>query len=343
MKELFRPPLRNLTFAVIYMVTVFVVATAAYLAVGWSFDDALYMVVITIYTVGYDEVHPIVTPLLRDITMITIVLGCTGMIFLTGSLIQFITINQLQLVFGTKRMQSQVDKLNDHIIVCGFGRIGQMLAHELKAGSARFVILERSDKRAEEARNLGYLTVQADATDEGGLKLAGIDRARALATVLPDDAANVFITLSARSLNRTIEIIARGEVPSTEKKLRHAGADKVVLPTHIGAERIAEMILYPEAARQARDTDKTRDFERTLNSYGLQLELVVAAEGGSFTGKTVGEIEREAKGEFFVVQLKHRSGKTVSKPSGDTPVEIGDGVVVVGREGLAGLLAPAAG
>jgi len=92
------------------------------------------MVVITIYTVGYDEIHPIVTPLLRDITMTTIVLGCTGMIFFTSSLVQFITINQLQLVFGTKRMQSQVDKLNDHIIVCGFGRIGQMLAHELKAG-----------------------------------------------------------------------------------------------------------------------------------------------------------------------------------------------------------------
>ena len=138
-----------------------------------------------------------------------------------------------------------------------------------------------------------------------------------------------------RSLNRSIEIIARGEVPSTEKKLRHAGADKVVLPTHIGAERIAEMILYPESTPSARDTDKSREFERKLNSLGLQMEVIVAADGGAFTGKTVGEIEQGAKGAFFIVQLKYRSGKTITKPPADTRIEIGDGVVLVGRDGLA--------
>jgi len=344
MRDLFRPPLRNLTLTIIFMLVVFVVATASYMAVGWSFGDALYMVVLTIYTVGYEEVHPIVTPELRNITMVTIVFGCTGMIFLTSSLVQFITINQLQLVFGTKRMQSQVDKLTDHIIVCGFGRIGQMLAHELKAGEARFVILERSESRAEEARKLGYLTIQADATDESGLKLAGIDRARALATVLPDDAANVFITLSARSLNRGIEIIARGELPTTEGKLRHAGADKVVLPTHIGAERIAEMILYPEAAHpEQRGGANGGEFQRTLNTFGLQMEMVVAAEEGGLAGMTVAEIERQANGGFFVVQLRHRNGTTTTRPSGETSVEVGDGIVVVGREGFGGLAVSAAG
>jgi voltage-gated potassium channel len=262
------------------------------------------------------------------------VLGCTGMIFLTSSLVQFITINQLQLVFGTKRMQSQIDRLKNHIVVCGFGRIGQTLAQELKAGGAHFVVLERSESRAVEARNLGYLIIQGDATDESGLKLAGIDRARALATVLPDDAANVFITLSARSLNRSIEIIARGEVPSTEKKLRHAGADKVVLPTHIGAERIAEMILFPETTRDNRDAGKSRDFERTLSSFGLQMDTVVAEESSRFVGATIGEIEGQGKGAFFVVQLKHRSGKTVNRPQADLRVEAGDGIVIVGRQGL---------
>jgi voltage-gated potassium channel len=334
MKELFRPPLRNLTISVIYMVVVFVISTAAYMAIGWSFSDALYMVVLTIYTVGYEEVHPIVSPQQREITITAIVLGCTGMIFLTSSLVQFITINQLQLVFGTKRMQSQIDRLKNHIVVCGFGRIGQTLAQELKAGGAHFVVLERSESRAVEARNLGYLIIQGDATDEAGLKLAGIDRARALATVLPDDAANVFITLSARSLNRSIEIIARGEVPSTEKKLRHAGADKVVLPTHIGAERIAEMLLFPEVARNVRDIDKSRDFERTLSSFGLQMDTVIAEVSSRFVGATIGEIEGQGNGAFFVVQLKHRSGKTVNRPQPDLRVEAGDGIVIVGRQGL---------
>jgi voltage-gated potassium channel len=334
MTELFRPPLRNLTFAVIYMMLVFVASTVAYMAIGWSFSDALYMVVLTIYTVGYEEVHPIISLQQREITITTIVLGCTGMIFLTSSLVQFITINQLQLVFGTKRMQSQIDRLKNHIVVCGFGRIGQTLAQELKAGGAHFVVLERSESRAVEARNLGYLIIQGDATDEAGLKLAGIDRARALATVLPDDAANVFITLSARSLNRSIEIIARGEVPSTEKKLRHAGADKVVLPTHIGAERIAEMLLFPEVARNVRDIDKSRDFERTLSSFGLQMDTVIAEVSSRFVGATIGEIEGQGNGAFFVVQLKHRSGKTVNRPQPDLRVEAGDGIVIVGRQGL---------
>jgi voltage-gated potassium channel Kch len=339
MKGLFRPPLRNLTITVIYMVAVFMLGTAGYLAAGWSLDDAVYMVVLTIYTVGYEEVRPIATPELRELTVVVIVLGCTGMIFLTSSLVQFITINQLQQVFGTRRMQTQIDKLADHVIVCGFGRIGQMLALELKSGGARFVILERSDKRAEEARNLGYLTVQGDATDEAALRLVGIDRARALATVLPDDAANVFITLSARSLNRSLEIIARGEAPSTEKKLRHAGADKVVLPTHIGAERIAEMILYPATAPLVGGGESTRDVERALTKLGLQMEVAVAAEGGPLAGRTIEEVETVANGAFLVVQLKYRNGETLNRPPGDLLIEPGDGVVCVGRGGLAGLLA----
>ena len=343
MKNLFRPPLRNLTFAVTYMVIVFALATAAYVAMGWSLGDAFYFVVVTIYTVGYDELHPIDTPVLRDITITTIVLGCTGMIFLTSSLVQFITINQLQFVLGNRRMQSQIDKLKDHVIVCGFGRIGQTLAHELKAGGTEFVVIERSESRAEEVRNLGYLAIQADATDEAALRQAGIDRARALATVLPDDAANVFITLSARSLNRAIEIIARGEVPSTEKKLRHAGADKVVLPTHIGAERIAEMILYPDGARASHDTRKSRDFERTLETYGLQMETVVAGDDGTFAGQTIADVERKGEGAFLVVQLKHRAGEIVNRPASETRIEPGDGVVLIGREGIADILAAAAG
>ncbi len=339
MKGLFLPPVRNLTITVLYMIVVFIVATAGYLYAGWNFEDALYMVVLTIYTVGYQEVRPITTPELRDFTMIVIVLGCTGMIFLTSSLVQFITINQLQQVFGTRRMQSQIDKLKDHVIVCGFGRIGQMLALELKAGGAHFVILERSDKRADEARNLGYLTMQGDATDEAALKLAGIDRARALATVLPDDAANVFITLSARNLNRSLEIIARGEVPSTEKKLRHAGADKVVLPTHIGAERIAEMILYPGSDSLVRGSDKARDVDRALATLGLQMEVMVASENSPLVGRSIDDIEKQANGAFLVVQLKHKSGEMREAPTGDQLVEAGDGLVCVFREGHTGFTA----
>jgi voltage-gated potassium channel len=136
------------------------------------------MVIVTVYTVGYGEVRPIDTPMLRGITISTITLGCTGMIYLTGALVQFITLNQINQVLGIKRMSHQIDRLRNHVIVCGFGRIGMMLAQGLHAGGADFLILEQSEPAVTLARSLGYLCLQADATDEAALRAAGIDHAR---------------------------------------------------------------------------------------------------------------------------------------------------------------------
>jgi voltage-gated potassium channel len=195
------------------------------------------------------------------------------------------------------------------------------------------VVLERGDKRFAEVMELGYLCLQGDATDEEALIAAGVKRAKVLATVLPDDAANVFITLSARSLNQGLHIIARGEVPSTESKLIQAGANQVVLPTHIGAERIAEMILYPETARFIRGSERMRDFEKVLRDLGMELEMVVAGEQSAVAGLTIEDLERRGKGAFFVVQIDRQGGETVTRPPGATKIGAGDGLVVVGRSG----------
>jgi voltage-gated potassium channel len=336
-------PLRNLVLGVSFTFCVMMGAVVAYHLAGWSFADAIYMVVVTVYTVGYGEVNPVTTPLLRGITIATIVLGCTGMIFVTGALVQFITLSQLNQIFGHRRMNTQIDKLNDHIIVCGFGRIGESLANGLRAGGASFVILEQDESSVESARDLGFLCMRADATNEAALQAAGIMRARTLATVLSNDAANVFITLSARSLNPNLEIIARGEVPGTESKLLQAGASKVVLPTHIGAERITEMILYQETARFIRGSERMRDFERVLQSLGLELEVVAAAPGSPIVGQTIEAVEQQANGAFFIVQLNRREGEAITHPSGTTMIEAGDGLVIVGRgakaRALSGLFA----
>ena len=333
MNGLAASPLRNLTSIVTFVVVVTALSTAAYMHAGWSFADAFYMVLLTVYTVGYGEVRPIDTPYLHFVTIATMILGCTGMILVTGALVQVFTSFQIQQLLGSNRVKSDIDKLKGHIIVCGFGRIGVMLARDLAAGGAAFVGLELSDKRFAEARDAGYLCLQGDATDEASLIAAGIARARILATVLPNDAANVFITLSARSLNAGLQIIARGEAPSTESKLLQAGADKVVLPTHIGAERIAEMILFPETARFIRGSDQMRDFEKVLRDLGLEMEVVIAREGSAAAGVTLEELERRGKGAFFVVQINHRDGETITRPAGATVVSPGDGLVVVGRSG----------
>jgi voltage-gated potassium channel Kch len=331
MDRMFGSPLRNLISIIAFMLVVLAVATAAYMTAGWSFEDALYMVVLTIYTVGYQEVRPINTPFLHAITMGLIVLGCTGMIMITGTLVQVLTFSQIQHLLGANRMKSDIERLKGHVVICGFGRIGVMLAKELAAGGATFVVLERSEARFVEARELGYMCIHADATDEAHLVAAGVERARVVATVLPDDAANVFITLSARSLNPGLQIIARGEVPSTESKLIQAGADKVVLPTHIGAERIAELVLFPETDRFIRGSDRMQDLEKVLRDLGLDVEVVIAGERSAAAGVTVEELERNARGAFFVVQINRKSGEALTRPPRESRIEPGDGLVVVGR------------
>lgn len=324
-------PVRNLVIGVGFVLVVVALATAGYWLAGWPIGDAFYMVILTVYTVGYGEVHAINTPLLRGITISTIVFGCTGMIFLTGALVQFITLNQLNQIFGLRRMNTQIDKLDRHVIVCGFGRIGMALAQDLRAGGTQFVLIEQSETNAAQARHLGYLCLLGDATDAAVLREAGVMRARILATVLPNDASNVFITLSARGLNPNLEIIARGELPGTEAMLLQAGANRVVLPTHIGAERIAELIMYPAAARFMHGTTRMHDFEQVLHSLGLELELVEAAAGSQIVGQTVEAVERQANGAVFIVQVNRPGGEAITDPDGKTVIQAGDGVVIVGR------------
>ncbi|MBL6752031.1 MAG: potassium channel protein [Nevskia sp.] len=330
-----RQPARNLIFGAGFLLAVIALGVGGYRAAGWNFNDAIYMVVITVATVGYEEVHPINTPYLRDLTMAVIILGSTGMIFMTGALVQLFTAMQIQQIFGINRMKSEIDRLNDHVIVCGYGRIGTKLLRELKAARASFVMLDRSEQKIAEARAAGILCMQGDAADEATLIAAGIERARTLATVLPDDAANVFITLSARSLNKKLQIIARGEMPATEGKLIHAGADLVVLPTHIGAERIAEMILYQETFRFLR-SEKMNEFERDLRKLGLEIEVITAAASGPFTGLTVDEIDRRAQGAFLVVGINRHDGSAIHRPAGPTIINPGDGLIILGRSGRMG-------
>lgn len=331
-------PFRNLALAVAFVLVVGVAAIGGYMAAGWSFSDAAYMVTLTIFTVGYGEVRPIDTDFLHGVTMATMVFGCTGVIIVTGSLVQALTQLQLEQFFG-KRVERDIEKLDGHIVICGFGRIGLMLATELAAASETFVVIERDEARCQEARDLGYLCRQADATDEEVLRAMRVERAKVLATVLPDDAANVFITLSARALNPKLEIIARGERPTTEKKLLQAGADKVVMPAHIGAERIAEMILYPRLVgylRQAQADDAGQG--ETLSALGLDVGVLTAPASFGTRRMTVGEFERRGGG-VLVVRIQRAGGAVVDRPRGDEIIAPGDGVAVVSKLGRLGLAA----
>jgi voltage-gated potassium channel len=340
MLQLLASPFRNLAAGVILLLMIAAAATAAYVAQGWDPGDAVYMVVITVFSIGYGEVAPVNTSALRAITIALIVAGCTDMVFITGSLVQLITASHLRQFLGARRMQKDISELSGHVVICGYGRIGQMLAHELKAAHCRFVVVERSEDRIEAAKACRYFGLKGDATDEDVLRHAGVLRARAVATVLPDDAANVFITLSARALNPALTIIARGELPSTESKLLQAGADCVVLPARIGAERMAELLLYKDVTQIITDTKRgnIEQLAADLQRLGLDIEVVTAEAGSRAVGSTIGEIESLGAGTFLVVALERLGGETILQPHKDVVIHDGDGVALVVRPGSAGAI-----
>lgn len=326
-------PTRNLRRGVLFFVATVVVSVLGYMAAGWSFMDALYMVVITVFSVGYREVQPIETDGLRLFTMGVIGVGCIAIIFVSGALVQFLTAAQVGQMLGLRRMTREISKLRGHTIVCGFGRLGRLVTNELKRCRKPFLVLDRSPQRLEEARQLGFLTVSGDATDEKVLLEAGIRHAANLATVLPDDAANVFITLSARNLSPTLRIIARGEVPSTESKLLQAGATHVVLPAHIGAERVAHLLLFPDGESLLDPTQDHTALDGDLAGLGVSLEEMVVPEGSFLVGATVEMLVKRAAGEALLIALHSNQGGSVQHPPEETIVEAGDALVWLVREG----------
>jgi voltage-gated potassium channel Kch len=325
-------PKTNLYYAMLFVGVVLVVFTLGYRLAGWSWSDAIYMVVITAFSVGFGEVVPITDSWLRAWTIALILLGCTSIIFVTGTLVQWLTEAQIQRALGGKRMENEIEKLNCHAIICGFGRIGRMIAAQLQAGGIPFVIVDQAAERVAEVRDAGYLTLQGEATDEAVLKAAGITRARVLATVLPNDAANVFITLSARNMNPRIEIIARGEVPSTERKLLQAGANRVVLPAHIGADRIAHLILHPNARELLGTQTKSRvEFEHHLTELGLDMEEIEIAADSPLAHKLICDVEAEAAGRLLAVAIMRKEGGTDLNPAPASTLMPGDALVVMKR------------
>ena len=228
------------------MVTTCLVATLGYRLAGWSWLDSVYMVTITIFGVGYGEVNVIDQTWLKIFTIAVIISGCSSLIYVLGGFVQMLTEGEIEKLLGKRMQNRELEQLSDHTIICGYGRVGQILAAELQSQGESLVILDRNPERVELAVEDGFPAMVGDAVGDDTLQKVGLLRARAFATVLPDDAANVFITLTARDLNETIRIIARAESPCTERKLIRSGATNVVMPAAIGAMRIAQLATAEE-------------------------------------------------------------------------------------------------
>ena len=230
-------------------------------------------------------------------------------------------------------MTRDIKLLQDHVIICGFGRIGQILAKEMTIEKQPFIVLDSDLERSEMATAMGYLVALGNATEEVVLEEAGIMRAKVLATVLPSDSVNVFITLTARGLNPDLIILARGELPTTEKKLRQAGADHVVLPAEISALRMCHMITHPAALDFLDGTHDGKNLDEMLAQIDMQLDELVLTHDSSLVGATIGDLEVHGKAMFLIVALRKAQGETIVHPSHAVLLEQGDTLILMGHRG----------
>jgi voltage-gated potassium channel len=317
--------------SLLYLLAIFIVSTIGYLSFGWSLIDSVYMVVITMFGVGFGEVHPLITVWQKVFTMLVIVGGTSAMVFVFGEVIRFITEGEIVKVIGELRKSRQVEGLSQHAIICGYGRIGQILSHDLASAGFPFVVVDISDERLALAEASSYLFVKGSATEEETLIRAGAERALFLATVLPQDTLNVFITLTARNLNRNLRIIARGEQPSTEKKLRQAGADEVVLPAAIGGSRIAHIITRPATMQFLQD--QRGIFGEELRRLGVEIDELKLHQHTYLIGKTVLDLHEMAEGNLLALAIQRADGNVLRSNLLQERLQAGDAVIVVARSG----------
>lgn len=322
---------RIFTGALFFFITISV-AVIGYIIAGWTLLDAIYMVVITIFGVGYGEVKPLETASLRVFTILVIIAGALSVAYMVAGFVQLVTEGEIRRALNLRQMTQEIQNLTRHVIVCGYGRMGQMLTQKLQADGQRFIVLDRNLERINQAQEQGYLVYLGNAVDETHLQAVGIDRAMAIATVLPDDAANVFISLTARELNPQLRIVARGTLPSSEKKLRLAGANEVILPASIGALRMAHLISHPTAGNFLSQDDGKLNLNAMLAEIDIQMNELAVQANSPLRGRNIAAVELRGKGTFIIVALKKAAGEVIIHPQPSEILEMDDTLMIMGHQ-----------
>ncbi len=295
---------------------------------GWPFLDSLFMTIITMSTVGYREIHPLSNQG-KIFAIILIVLGVGSFFYIITSSAEYIVAGYLKGVLGRRKMKKNIDVLNKHYIICGFGRVGEQVALELLREKVPFVIIDNNPDSLQRCVSCGYLYIEGDASNDELLKEAGVLRAKGLVSATDSDADNVYVTLSAKSLNNDLFVVARANLEGAEHKLRKAGADRVLSPYSIGGRRLANLLLRPVVV----------DFlDVVMHSEEIELLMEeVRVHGKSpFVGATMGEARGKCVAGTNILAIKKKGDvKMLANPSTDTLIEDGDMLVAIGtREQL---------
>jgi voltage-gated potassium channel len=317
---------RRLTFILLAIAATLAIGTAGFVLIDdYSPFDAFYMTLTTMTTVGYGELHPLSTAG-RVFNSFLIFFGVTTLFIAVGAMTQTIIEWEFGDAIGKRRNKRMIDKLKDHFIICGYGRVGRGAAAELTREGAPFVVVDIDPERCEQAMLAGQLAVAADSTRDDTLRQVGIQRARGLVAALSSDADNLFVLLSAKGLNSKIYVAARAAEEGAEEKMRRAGADAVFAPYSITGHRLAQSLLRPHVVQFL-------DFTTTTNlGEDIAIEQVPVAAGSRMVSKTIREIQIGRNFGVIVMAIRDREGEMVFNPPADTPMRGGDYLIVMGRQ-----------
>jgi voltage-gated potassium channel len=314
-------PTRRLLRAGVLLTLIIVLGVVGYrLIEGWSLFDALYMTVITITTVGYKEVHPLSTGG-YVFTIFLILGGIGGAFYALFGIIEYILEGQFGKTLGRRRMENRIANLREHFILSGFDRFGEEIANTFKAEGVSFIIIENRPDFIARAEHAGYLYLEGDSTKNEILQLAGIDRARGLVAALASDVDNTYITLSARELRPTLFIAARASDVEAEKKLRLAGADRIVSPDAIGGRRTAMLALHPAVV-------DFLDIVTSPSRTEIEMEKVAVNDKSSLNGQTVKDIRQCSSA--VVLAINKKNGELLPNPPEDEKIVAGDSLIIMG-------------
>jgi voltage-gated potassium channel len=316
--------LRRLLFPVLVLAVLLLGGTLGYQVLGgWGWLDALYMTVITITTVGFHEVRPLGT-VGRLFTMVLALGGVFTAFYAAAELIRAVVTGEIRTVLGRQRMENLLAQLHDHLVVCGFGRMGRLVCEEFSAAGLPFVVIDRNPLVLEDFSIRHGIPLSGDATADDVLKRARVQRARALVTAAASDADNLYVAMSARFLNETLFIVARAESESAEMKLVRAGANRVVSPYSIGGHRVAQAVLRPNAMEFLELATRSAHLE-------LQIEETELRGGSPLVGQSLKASPVRSELGIIVVAIKKPDGKMVFNPTPETVLEARDVLITLGR------------
>ncbi len=318
-------PLRRLALPLIFLACIILVGVLGYeLLEGFSFIDSLYMVVITLSTVGFREIHPL-SEAGKLLTMLLIVSGVGTMAYTAGRVVEIIMEGQIVGFRRRQAMEKRIADLKNHYIICGYGRVGHQVADDLEAERIPYVVIDSRPEIMDElaAEDIPFLI--GDIASDAILEKGGIKRARGLIASADSDAANVFVTLSARELNPKIYIVARSASKDSESKLKKAGANQVITPYLIAGRRMAAMVQKPIAMDYLDTVMHSEHLHIALREFDVD-------DKSNLIGRTLAETEIRQKSGATVLAIRSKDGSFNLQPAGSSKIQKDDTLITIGTQ-----------